>query len=54
MAINSSIGRNLVEPVEFVGMKRERIGGTFTRAKNSSSLSGFLTMTARFRDRPEM
>ena len=48
------MGRKRVEPVELVGMNLERIGGTFTRAKNSSSLSGLRTMTARLSERPEM
>ena len=43
-----------VDPLLAVAIKRGRISGTLTRAKNSSRVVGFFTMTAKFRDSPEM
>ena len=52
-AIKSSRGMNRVE-CSVVGIKRLKIGGTFTRAKNFSLVSGLITRTPKLRDRPEM
>ena len=35
-------------------MKRGKISGTLTRAKNSSCEVGFLTITAKFKESPEI
>ena len=43
-----------MEPVEEVAMNRERIGGTFTLAKDSSLVAGFFKITAKFNDSPEI
>ena len=36
------------------GIKRFKIGGTFTRAKKTAPVVGFLTITARLSERPEI
>ena len=52
--MRSSSGKNRVEPTFAVAIKRGKISGTFTRAKNSSWVVGFLTITARLSDNPDM
>ena len=52
--MTSSTGTNLRNPSFPVSTKRGILEGTFTRANNSSLVSGFTTTTARFRDNPEM
>ena len=37
-----------------VAINRGKTSGTFTRAKNSSLVAGFLTTTAKFSDKPEI
>ena len=54
IAIKSSSGKKRVDPIFAVAIKRGKTSGTLTRAKNSSLVVGFLTMTARLRDKPEM
>ena len=54
MAITSSSGMKRRDPVEDVAMKRERIGGTLTLAKDSSLEVGSFSITARFSDSPEI
>ncbi|CAB4705637.1 unannotated protein [freshwater metagenome] len=52
--IKSSKGINRLIPLRFVSTKRGRTGGTLTRAKNSSPVTAFFTMTARLSERPDM
>jgi hypothetical protein len=52
--MSSSIGINRRDPEVLVGIYLERIGGTLIRAKNSAPVSGFLTITAKFNESPDI
>ena len=50
MTVSSGIAR----PREPIDTKRGRTSGTLTRAKRSSPVSGWRTVTPRLSDSPEM